>query len=243
MPNPPDALQKTVFQFVWNRKKDRISRKVTIKTIAKGGLGIPDIRHYINVLKLSWIRKLNTSDHKWKGIITSTYPRMLLLEQLGSSLPTQEKNFNMFWIHVFKAYREFGKRIQVENSEELVADPIFCNNNILVGNKTGFFNKKWIDKSVCFIKNILNENGTFMLFKRFKEIYRINTGYITYIGRVQAIKSYICKTGLTVENNSSTDLTKMLKIIYSQQKGSRLYYEMLTQGKDKPKCCEKWKQD
>ena len=63
---------------------------------------------------------------------------MLLLEQLGSSLPTQEKNFNMFWIQLFKAYRDFGKRIQVENSEELVADPIFCNDNILVGNKTVF---------------------------------------------------------------------------------------------------------
>ena len=164
---------------------------------------------------------------------------MLLLEQLGSSLPIQENYFNTFWIHVFKAYREFGKRIQVENSEELVADPIFCNDNILVGNKTVFY-KKWIDKGVCFIKNILNENGTFMLFKRFKEIYRINTDYITYIGCVQAIKSYRRKTGLTVESNSSTDLTKTLKIIYSQQKGSRLYYEMLTQGRDKPKCCEKW---
>ena len=78
-----------------------------------------------------------------------------------------------------------------------------------------------------------------MLFKRFKEIYRINTDYITYIGCVQAIKSYIRKTGLTVESNSSTSLTKSLKIIYSQQKGSRLYYEMLPQGKDKPKCCKK----
>ena len=81
-----------------------------------------------------------------------------------------------------------------------------------------------------------------MLFKRFKEIYRINTDYITYTGCVQAIKSYICKTGLGVESNSSTDLTaaKTLKIIYSQQKGSRLYYQLLTQGKNKPKCCEKW---
>ena len=76
--------------------------------------------------------------------------------------------------------------------------------------------------------------------QRCKEIYRINTDYITYIGCVQAIKSYIRKTGLTVDSNSSTDLTKTLKIIYSQLKGSRLYYEILTQGKDKPKCCEKW---
>ena len=48
-------------------------------------------------------------------------------------------------------------------------------------------------------KNILNENGTFMLFKRFKEIYRINTDYITYIGCVQAIKSRLRKTGLTLK--------------------------------------------
>ena len=78
---------------------------------------------------------------------------------------------------------------------------------------------------LCYLKRL----------KKYTELIRI-----TYIGCVQAIKSYIRKTGLTVENNSSTDLTKTLKIIYSQQKGSRLYYEMLTQGKDKPKCCEKW---
>ena len=27
-----------------------------------------------------------------------------------------------------------GKQIHVENSEELVAEPVFCNQNILVGN-------------------------------------------------------------------------------------------------------------
>ena len=36
------------------------------------------------------------------------------------------------------AYKEFGKQIHVENSEELVAEPIFCNQNILVGNRFFF---------------------------------------------------------------------------------------------------------
>ena len=65
LPNPPDnlvdELQKTVFEFVWNRKQDRKSRKTAIKNIAKGGLGIPKIRKYINALKLIWVRKLKTS--------------------------------------------------------------------------------------------------------------------------------------------------------------------------------------
>ena len=60
LPNPPDnlvdELQKTVFEFVWNRKQDRISRKTAIKNITKGGLEIPKIRQYINALKLMWVR-------------------------------------------------------------------------------------------------------------------------------------------------------------------------------------------
>ena len=66
---------------------------------------------------------------------------------------------------------------------------------------------------MCFIKTILNENGMFMLLKSLFFfvcflMYGSNTDYITYIGCVQAIKNYICKTGLTVESNSSTDLTQ-----------------------------------
>ena len=202
LPNPPDSLvnelQKTVFQFVWNRKQDRISRKIAVRSIAKGGLGIPNIKTYINALKLIWIRKLKTSEHKWKSIIKLTYPKVVWFEQLGSSLHFQEHKVNKFWSCVFMAYKEFGKQIHVENSEELVAEPIFCNQNILVGNRIIFY-KNWIDKGVCHIKNMLNDNGTFMSFKSFKEKFGIKTDYITYIGCVQAIKSYIRKREITVE--------------------------------------------
>ena len=233
LPNPPDnlvnELQKTVFQFVWNRKQDRISRKIAVRSIAKGGLGIPNIKTYINALKLIWIRKLKTSEHKWKSIIKSTYPKVVWSEQLGSSLHFQEHKVNKFWSHVFMAYKEFGKQIHVENSEELVAEPIFCNQNILVGNRIIFY-KNWIDKGVCHIKNMLNDNGTFMSFKSFKEKFGIKTDYITYIRCVQAIKSYIRKTEITVEAKNSAYLIKTLKTIYNRRKGSRLYYEVLTQN-------------
>ena len=132
------------------------------------------------------------------------------------------------------AYKEFGKQIHVENSEELVAEPVFCNQNILVGNRSFFcfcflFNKNWIDKGVCHIKNMPNDNGTFMSFKSFKEKFGIKTDYITYIGCVQAIKNYIRKTEITMEGKNSADLIKTLKTIYNQQKDSRLYYEVLAE--------------
>ena len=78
---------------------------------------------------------------------------------------------------------------------------------------------------------MLNDNGTFMSFKSFKEKFGIKTDYITYIGCVQAIKSYIRKTEITVEGKNSADL---IKTIYNQRKGSRLYYEVLTQNITRP---------
>ena len=73
---------------------------------------------------------------------------------------------------------------------------------------------------------MLTENGTFMSFKSFKEIYGISTDYITFTGCLHAVKCYIRKTGLTVENNSSVHLINTLKVIYSGQNGARLYYEV-----------------
>ena len=74
----------------------------------------------------------NESINKSKNnfFFKSTYPKVALFEQLGSNFHFQDHEVNKFWSHVFKAYKVFGKSIHVENS----AEPIFCNQNILVGN-------------------------------------------------------------------------------------------------------------
>ena len=50
------------------------------------------------------------------------------------------------------AYKEFGKQIHVENSEELVAEPVFCNQNILVGNRIFFKIKTGLTKACVTLK-------------------------------------------------------------------------------------------
>ena len=147
---------------------------------------------------------------------------------MGSGLPIEELHLNKFWNDIFQAYKQFCRKIQVESSEKLAAETILCNDKIQVGNRSICY-KNWIHKGVFAIKNILKENGAFMKFNHFKEKYGINADYITYIGSVQAIKSYILKTGLTINNDMSNHMIKTLKVIYSGQKGARLYYEVLIQ--------------
>ena len=109
LPDPPDDfvnnLQKMCFRFIWNNKQDKISRKTAVKSVKSGGLGAPDIRKYISALKIMWIRKLKQTKHKWKNIALITYPFIIGLEQCGPNLYSQKAKSNIFWEHVFKAYR------------------------------------------------------------------------------------------------------------------------------------------
>ena len=78
LPNPPgnymNDLQNMLFSFVWKKKRDRISRATLVKDVKDGGLGLPDIRIFMNSLKLTWIRKIFNCNHKWKNLLLHNYP-------------------------------------------------------------------------------------------------------------------------------------------------------------------------
>lgn len=101
LPDPPDLfiqkLQMMCFKFVWNGKQNKINRNTSIKSIKHGGLSIPDVRKYIYALKLSWVRKVNTTKHKWKSIVIEQYPFLENLERYGPLFLNNYLNSNPFW--------------------------------------------------------------------------------------------------------------------------------------------------
>ena len=62
LPNPPDdlieSLQKKCFDFIWSGKRDKIKRSIAVFHTKEGGINIPDVRKYIQALKLTWIKRL-----------------------------------------------------------------------------------------------------------------------------------------------------------------------------------------
>ena len=81
-------------------------------------------------------KKLKQTKHKWKNIALVTYPFIIGLEQCGPNLYSQKaKSSNIFWEHVFKAYRLLYYRIEPQNSSELLAEPVLHNERIKIGNK------------------------------------------------------------------------------------------------------------
>ena len=61
LPNPPDeyinSLQKLCYEFVWNKKPDKINRKAVHKSVQEGGLGLPHLKTFIEANVDSKIHK------------------------------------------------------------------------------------------------------------------------------------------------------------------------------------------
>ena len=117
LPNPPqeymEELQKMCFQFVWNKKQDRISRKTVVKQVKKGGLGIPELKSFASALKLMWIRKLKNSEHKWKNICLTMFPCLKYFEYYDSEIVAhKDLKENSFWQQVMTAY---GQLVMLKN--------------------------------------------------------------------------------------------------------------------------------
>ena len=245
LPNPPDdavnALQKTMFEFVWSKKRDRISRKTTVQPAHRGGLGIPDLKTYISSLKLIWLRKLESCKHKWKNIILSTNPNLPNLRHLGCNLPRQWGRLNDFWKDVFSAYKSFGEKIKCKTQEEVNAEPIFYNGNINIDKKSIFY-KTWFDKGVRNIHHLIKDNGDFLPYDEFKRKYDIVTDYVTYIGCTQAIKKYIRQLCIDMDCDRSVESPKAFRTLQFAQKGAKVYYDILilTNEGTEPKCCRTW---
>ena len=139
LPNPPDAFfqtcQNLCYKFIWNNKPDKISRKVAHRNVKAGGIGIPDVKTFVLSLKLSWIRKVERSEHKWKTVFLANFPQWPEKEKYGPEFVASFTKYNLFWNEVFKAYNSFYYKCIPKNSMELLSEPICFNNNIQVGKK------------------------------------------------------------------------------------------------------------
>jgi hypothetical protein len=111
LPKPPDhlinELQKMCFKFIWNQKPNKINRKIAIKTLSNGGVGIPDIKQFISALKLTWLRKYELCKHNWKNVLRAEFRYIDNIEKFGPEIIKLYRGKSAFWLEVFESYRIF----------------------------------------------------------------------------------------------------------------------------------------
>ena len=112
LPTPPpnnifDGIEKMLKDFLWKSGTVRICTKQLEKDIGEGGLKLTNIRDFNKSLKLSWLKRLLTTEGSWQAIFEiycGIPPKMVLELDEKSLVDSVEKFSNPFWKDVLQIW-------------------------------------------------------------------------------------------------------------------------------------------
>ena len=207
-----------MFTFIWDKKPDKIKRKVLYQDYSKGGLKMLDLQQFILSLKSSWItRILDKNNHgQWKKI----YLRRL--KQYGSELifecELRKSDIDVmfkkgsFLSDILSFWNKI-KNIKLKDDEEVYSKVIWNNSNLRIANKPYFY-QSWFDRGIKFIKHIHNNTSKrFYSFIDLVDKYNLPASdFLKYMTLIASITMSF-KNALNNEYNNNRNRTGSFNIL------------------------------
>ncbi len=196
LPNPPteiiEEIKKIVMAFLWDNKQPRIKREILYNEYQNGGLKLPNLDTTLKANKITWVKRLTLADDNcmWKILAKHAFKiDVKLLFEINATFADLQSilktNLNSFWRDVLKAWCDYNYKDPMDKYS-IQHQVIWYNSFIRINAKPCFY-KKWLEKGVCKIKDLMKNGDSFLSFVEFKNKYDIACDYLSYYGLIQAI--------------------------------------------------------
>ena len=248
LPNPETELLEEInrmfFDFIWNGRS-KIKQSVVIKQYFEGGLKMVNIMAFAQALKITWIRRMLQNQSKWQLLIKQVVEMDKIIfcgSEYTKLLLTKIKN--PFWKDVLKAVLNFQLQLDVNwNKKCSFQTPIFHNKNLTIGGKS-FFYKSWFNKGVCYIRDLVDNQGNFLELNDFMQNTTIETNFLQYHGVIECLRKFLKGKNINEINNNMIGpvIPHIVSTLLKHKKGSQNIYTVLNQNKDEPTGKIKWNQ-
>ena len=176
------SVTTSLFDFIWCKKADKIKRQVIYQDYVDGGLRVPHMDVMAKSLKLAWISRFLLTDVLSRNKNWKVIPYHFFGEYGGLNFLLRcnydKKFFNQidlppFYQQILWYFLELKTLYENDIGQEMI---LFNNEEILLGNRP-FFLKDWFDSEIVSIQDILSENGKFLSFQEFQQIYKIEGNF------------------------------------------------------------------
>lgn len=238
-------LEKAFYNYLWEGKIDKVNRKLIIQDYELGGCRMVDIKSFIKALKLSWLRRLQLrNDNIFRLFSTIVNVKLKHVDDFGDDFCQLKANSakNVFWKEVLTYFAEFKRITPKSNKRFSVLDHSLWYNSKIKMDKSTIFWKKWYEKGIVKIRDLLNGNRKIMELKEIENKYDIKIHFTNYEG----IKRSIISTLNIKENDQNIDNLYIsdLKFISKYSKGTQHIYDVfIKEMYIKPKIESKWTQE
>ena len=245
LPNPPPSmikrLQEELSEFLWDGKRSKIKKEISMQETTLGGIGMPDVNKFIQSLKITWLKRAANGSQTWNKLLNNTLPSFNLIYKIGPRIvETFRKNYsNPFWNDVFMAFLEFSIKITPNTVDDFLACSFLYNDNIKIGHKIITL-KSFIDNQVIQIYQ-LKTQGQYKTFGDFKNSHPgVQLDFVTYNAIITSIFKYQHSLNLETQNLRGTTTQPHIRIIMSQKKGTKTINNTLIKTTLKIKGIKSW---
>ena len=128
--------------------------------------------------------------------------------------------------------------IHTINEIDIMHYPIFYNHEILIENKSVFFNS-WFKAGISYISDLLDENNDFLSYNDFCFRFSIKANFLHYQGMIYAIKTFLKKKKYTLHLHRLVEtpfIPPYILCLVKDKTGVKSIYNSLNKNKDKPTC-------
>ena len=251
LPTPSEQtlkeLEKIFFAFIWNKKGDKIKRNVIVNRKNEGGLQMPNILSFCAAVKVAWLKKVLDINYiaPWKTLLLDSLEvfggdKILYLRSEG--LLSSLYNFNSFWKSVFEVWAKFESPPPT-TPDEVMSQTIWLNNNIKRSGRKFIFSH-WIQKGIYFINDLLTNDGKFMSFAEFRNLYLLDVNFIEFYSVIDAIP--LCWKRLVKNQNKTQNIIHPhVNLLKNSLKPTKPFYQILLAktSSQNIKAMSKWQAD
>ena len=157
------AVNSSIFKFIWKNRRDKIKRKIMVEDYNKGGLRAPSIETMAKSLKLAWISRFLQSILTHDGESCKVIPNHFLDKYGGLNFLLRcnyDKNVldRMCLPYFYKLILLHFLELKISYNKQFCRFVSFNNKDILIGGRPIFYSS-WLNKNVFLVQDLLGDDG------------------------------------------------------------------------------------
>ena len=222
-------INSLLYDFLWDKKGDKIKRVEMINDYDKGGLKMIDVQSFNESLKMKWIQGYLNNDNqgKWKLFVDYYLQKhggkAVFLSNLKPQDVLQLNIKDPFLREIIEHWTNLNYREKNLDFDSMI---LWHNSLIRIENRP-FFYKAWFKAGVTEVKDLLNKDQTFLSYNAFIDKYNIKTNYLEYFKVISALKQFKKSCSPVLHNSLSNDIA----ILLSHSNICKEFYRRLVQKK------------
>jgi hypothetical protein len=248
LPNPKLEIIKTIqnmfFEFIWNGSPDKIKRNVITNNYDCGGLRVVDLAKFMDALKVTWIKRCSNNCTKYAELVKFICPFMSDFWTFGCEYIKNNVHHlnNEFWKDVWNGFTSLSLTALPKSWEEFLSLPIWFNQMFKIAGRS-FCDKKYLEKGIVFINDLMDRNGRFLTFEDFKNKYSVQTNFLQFNNIIHSLRSFLDSLNIVHKAVKLTEPIQpfLAKFLNKTKKGCRIIYDsMLLHSISVPVSQRKW---